>query len=217
MINTKAINKKMPKGRKEEIIEKAVQLFLKKGYDRATLRDLGKAVGIEAPGVYYYFKSKKDLLNQIDQNSWKRFQEMVLDQAKAAADPEERIRLYVNNMIKYQLVMAEKNVMIDNSVSAKAIRGRKGRDREVFEFLRGTLGELAARRGIENSVNPTLGAFSLFAMVSHIHHWYKPNGKLTIENLSKEIVHLFLFGFCSEYQNLVKECNLTSSSQIRRK
>jgi TetR/AcrR family transcriptional regulator, cholesterol catabolism regulator len=187
----------MPKDRREEILEKSVQLFLKKGYDKATLRDIGKAVGIQAPGVYYYFKSKKDILNQIHQGSWKRFREMVLDPAKAGADPEEKIRLYVCNMIKFQLAMAEKNVMFDNSASVKRIRGRRAQEREVFDFLRNTLGELAAAKGLHN-VSPTIGAFSLYAIVTHVHGWYKPNGRLTVDELGEELTRLFLFGFCKD-------------------
>jgi AcrR family transcriptional regulator len=199
-----AMKKKMPKDRKEDILEKAVQLFLKKGYEKATLRDLGKAAGIQAPGVYYYFKSKKDILNQLHRDSWNRFRVMVLDQAKEAGDPEERIRAYVYNMIKFQGVMAEKNLMLDNSVSVRNIKGRKACEREVFEFLRDTLGEFAAEKGLENDINPTLAAFSLYAIASHVHHWYRQNGKLSLEEVAEYVIRLFLFGFSSGHQGLAE-------------
>ena len=188
------------KDRKEEILEKSVLLFVKKGYDKATLRDIGKAVGIQAPGVYYYFKNKRDILNQIHQNSWKRFREIVLDPAKTGADPKEKIRLYVCNMIKFQLAMGEKNVMLDNSASVKKLKGRKAQEREVFDFLRHTLRELAEGEALKSTVSPTAAAFSLYAMVTHVHAWYKPNGRLTIERLGEELTRLFLFGFCKGEQ-----------------
>jgi hypothetical protein len=123
----------------------------------------------------------------------------VLDQAKAGADPEERIRLYVHNMIKFQLVMAEKNVMFDNSITTRKIKGRKGQEREVFEFLRDTLEELATAKGLADDISPSLAAFSLYAMASHVHQWYKPNGKLTVEAVSEQVTRLFLFGFSGGY------------------
>jgi TetR/AcrR family transcriptional regulator, cholesterol catabolism regulator len=186
----------MPNDRKEEILAEAVQLFLKKGYERTSLRDLGKAVGMQAPGIYYYFKSKKDILYQIHQDSWQKFREMVLDRAQELTDPEEKIRVYVSNMIKFQLVMAEKNLMADDSVAAKTIKGRKGHEREVFDFLRGALGELAAAKGLKNTINLSHAAFALFAMVSRVYRWYKPNDKLSPEELTEEIIRLFFFGFC---------------------
>jgi AcrR family transcriptional regulator len=186
----------MPKDRKEEILEKAVRLFLKKGYERTSLRDLGRAVGIQAPGLYYYFKSKKDILYQINQNSWQKFREMILDQAKEVADPEERIKLYIHNMIKFQLVMAENNLITDDSIATRMVKSRKEQEKEVLDFLRDTLGELAAVKGLKNNINLTLAAFGLFSMVSRIYRWYKPNGKLSIEELVEQTFRLFLFGFC---------------------
>jgi TetR/AcrR family transcriptional regulator, cholesterol catabolism regulator len=185
----------MPNDRKEAILAKAVQLFLKKGYERTSLRHFVKAVGMQVPGIYYYFKSKKDILYQIHQDSWQKFREMVLDRAQELTGPEEKIKVYVSN-IKFQLVMAEKNLMADDSVASKTIKGRKGHEREVFKFLRGALGELAAAKGLKNSINLSHAAFALFAMVSRVYRWYKPNDKLSPEELTEEIMRLFFFGFC---------------------
>jgi TetR/AcrR family transcriptional regulator, cholesterol catabolism regulator len=181
--------------RKDEILDKAVQLFLKKGYEKTTLRDIGKSVGIQAPGLYHYFKGKKAILYQIEHDGWQRFKEMVVDPVEKVSDPEEKIRLYICNMIRFQLALGERNLMVDNSVAVKGVKGRKGRDRKVFDLLRDTICEMATARGLKNSVNPTLAAFTLYSMVSHVHGWYKPNGELSVEELIEEITRLFFFGF----------------------
>jgi AcrR family transcriptional regulator len=185
----------MPQDKREEILEKAVKVFLKKGYEKATMRDLGKAVGIQAPGLYYYFKSKKDILHEINEESWQKFHEMILDKAKEVSDPEERIKLYIRNMVKYQFVLSERTLLIDDSTPMKYIKGRKEEEKEVFYFLKHTLDELAKAKGLKNNIDPTIAAFTVYSMVARIYRWYNPNGRISIEELTDQVIQLFLYGF----------------------
>jgi AcrR family transcriptional regulator len=185
----------MSQDKREEILEKTVQLFLKKGYEKASMRDLGKAVGMQAPGLYHYFKNKKQILQQINDDSWQKFHEMILDEAKKIADPEERIKLYIRNMIKYQFMLAEKTLIVDDSIPTRHIKGRREEEREVFYFLRDTLRELAETKGLRNNIDLTLGAFTLFSMVARIYRWYKPDGRLSLEELTEQMTKLFFYGF----------------------
>jgi TetR/AcrR family transcriptional regulator, cholesterol catabolism regulator len=185
----------MPKDRKHELQQKAIQLFVKKGYEKTTLRDLGKAVGIKGPGVYHYFKSKKDILIQIERDGWQTFHEMVYDRIKETDDPEEKIKLYIHNMIKYQEILADQTVMFSDSVELRKVKGRKEHDREFFSFLRNILGELAEAKGIKNGIDLTLAAFTLFAMVTRISTWYKSNGNLSLDEVAHDLTRFFLFGF----------------------
>ena len=185
----------MSQDKKEEILAKAVHLFLTKGYEKASMRDLGKAVGIQAPGLYHYFKNKKEILQQINDDSWQKFHDMILDEAKKVADPEEKIKLYIRNMIKYQFVLAEKTLIVDDSIPIKHIKGRREEERVVFCFLRDTLRELAETKGLRNDIDLTLAAFTLFSMVARIYKWYKPNGRLNLEELTEQVIRVFLYGF----------------------
>ena len=115
----------MGKDKKGQLIKKAVQLFLKHGYEKTSMRDLAKAVGIQAPGIYYHFKSKKDILYQINQESWQTYNELILNEAKGIADPEEKIKLYIRNMILYQFKLGEKTLILDDSMPVKYIQREK--------------------------------------------------------------------------------------------
>jgi AcrR family transcriptional regulator len=183
------------KDTKAVLLEKAAKLFLKHGYEKMTMRMLAKAAGIQAPAIYNYFKSKKEILRTIDNEGWRNFQEMVFDPIKSTKDPEERIRMYIRSMISYQFTMGERNPIIDSAIVAKASKDRKRQDREVFNFIRQTLKDLAETKGLKKSVNSTIAAFSLFSLVSQVYKWYKPRGEIGIEELSNDITTMFLSGF----------------------
>ncbi len=50
---------------KEKIFDAAVDLFAKKGYDRTSIRDIAKAVGIAESAVYRHYTSKEAILDAI--------------------------------------------------------------------------------------------------------------------------------------------------------
>ncbi|HEX3026867.1 MAG TPA: TetR/AcrR family transcriptional regulator [Clostridia bacterium] len=53
---------KKPEERKQEIVEAALELFLQKGYDNVTVKDITTKVNVAAGLFHYYFHSKEDVL-----------------------------------------------------------------------------------------------------------------------------------------------------------
>ncbi|MGG5317452.1 TetR/AcrR family transcriptional regulator [Enterococcus sp. AZ072] len=51
--------------RRTEIIDTAEQLFLTKGYEKATINDILKQIGIAKGTFYHYFKSKEEVLDAV--------------------------------------------------------------------------------------------------------------------------------------------------------
>jgi TetR/AcrR family transcriptional regulator, mexJK operon transcriptional repressor len=53
-------------GRRQQIIDGALQVFASKGFEKATNKDIAVAAGIGSPGlIYHYFKDKSDLFRQV--------------------------------------------------------------------------------------------------------------------------------------------------------
>lgn len=55
---------KAPDERKREILDTAMELFMEDGYERASLRDIAKRMGITPGLVYHYFDSKQVLFDE---------------------------------------------------------------------------------------------------------------------------------------------------------
>lgn len=50
---------------KERILQEAVKLFAKKGYDAVGVAEIADAVGIRAPSLYKHYKSKREIFDHI--------------------------------------------------------------------------------------------------------------------------------------------------------
>ena len=54
-----------PRRRQTEIVEAAARVFHEKGYESTSIQDIAEAVGILKGSLYYYIRSKEDLLYEI--------------------------------------------------------------------------------------------------------------------------------------------------------
>lgn len=50
------------KKRQMQILKKATKLFMKKGYAQTSMREISRATGIDIRNLYYYIKSKEEIL-----------------------------------------------------------------------------------------------------------------------------------------------------------
>jgi AcrR family transcriptional regulator len=50
---------------KENIVKTALKLFLQNGYERTSLNDIARKVGITKPAIYHHFKNKDELFHQV--------------------------------------------------------------------------------------------------------------------------------------------------------
>lgn len=72
--------RKEPKTRKSEetrrhVMEKALAIFLEKGFERTTLRDLSQTTGLSLGAFYYYFPSKESIILAFYDQNFAVFQE----------------------------------------------------------------------------------------------------------------------------------------------
>lgn len=51
--------------RKEQIIQKALEIMKERGFSGLTMRDLAKSLGMEAASLYNHIASKDDLLERV--------------------------------------------------------------------------------------------------------------------------------------------------------
>src|ERR1700677_3785080 len=76
-----------------EILAHATDVFCKKGYEGASMRDLSRASGMSLAGLYYYFESKERLLFLIQKHTFSTVVQRIKAGLVGVTDPEEKIRI----------------------------------------------------------------------------------------------------------------------------
>src|SRR6516225_5915374 len=78
-----------------EILDHATEVFCKKGYEGASLRDLSRATGMSLAGLYHYFESKEELLYLIQKHTFRTIIDNLRESLQHSADTDERIHIFI--------------------------------------------------------------------------------------------------------------------------
>jgi AcrR family transcriptional regulator len=84
------------------IAEAALELFTERGYDGTSLNDVAERVGITKANVYYYFRTKSDLVAAVARPAYDLLGQ-ALDEAESLPDPEQRMELLTERYVEMTL------------------------------------------------------------------------------------------------------------------
>src|SRR5260370_6401250 len=77
-----------------EILVHATEVFCRKGYEGASMRDLSRESGMALAGLYYYFESKERLLFLIQKHTFSTIVQRLKARLEGVTEAEERIRIF---------------------------------------------------------------------------------------------------------------------------
>ena len=105
----------------QKIFDAATELFLEKGVDRTSVREIAAKAGINLALMNYYFRSKENLFSAIFSQLVKKNSEELIRILNSDLELEEKIRQYVNVYID----MLSKNPLLVSFVMAILHRSRE--------------------------------------------------------------------------------------------
>jgi AcrR family transcriptional regulator len=183
----------------EFILRTSARIFAEKGFHSTSMRDIARETKVSLAGLYYYCKSKEELLFLIQDNCFGHVLERLEARLKETTDPVERFRLVVENHLSFFAAnMAEMKVLSHEAESLggemyEKVAGKKG---QYTRTVRRILAEVHQQRGgAQKKIDLTVATYALFGMMNWIYNWYDPKGKLPITELVENFTRLFLSGF----------------------
>jgi len=180
---------------KEQILQEIAVLFFEKGYEKTSVRDIGKALDISNSGLYYYFKNKQEMLFNIIND----FMEKVLVNLRENMDliqsSEERILYIIQSHIRFfAKYPAQTKVVIyeGHSLNGEYAEKMKRKQMEYIEIVKKELKVIIGGTGVKMDLG--VATFCLLGMMNWIVKWYRPEGRVSPEPLALELYHFFLRG-----------------------
>lgn len=88
--------------RKLQITRKAAKLFMKNGYAQTSMRQISKETGIDISNLYYFIKSKEDILFRVFEMLHLPLVEVLEKQGVMNIDdPEKQLRSAIRGMLEF--------------------------------------------------------------------------------------------------------------------
>jgi AcrR family transcriptional regulator len=181
--------------RLSEILAHATEVFCKKGYEGASMRDLSHASGMSLAGLYYYFQSKERLLFLIQKHTFTTIVQHLKARLQAVSDPEQKIRIFILNHLEYFLanqaamkVLSHESEVLKNGFASEVAAIK----REYYRIATGLLEELKRERALQ--VSTRIAVLSLFGMMNWIYTWHNARVDADAEQIAREMGDIFLRG-----------------------
>lgn len=86
--------------RRPQIVEAATRIFIRCGYRKTTMPDIAKEAGLSIGGVYWYFKSKDEIVLAILNQCFQSDLEALNNLLTANAPATERVKTFIISYIE---------------------------------------------------------------------------------------------------------------------
>lgn len=141
-------------------------------------------------GMYHYVSGKEELLYLIQRGFFQRVLEGARRAVADARDAEGKVRALVHHHVAFFADhMSEMKVL---SHEADSLTG--ARDAEVRTLKRDYVDLLAGAMAAAGAADPRTAALALFGMMNWIYTWYRPEGRLSADQLADAFVRMALHG-----------------------
>ena len=179
---------------KDRINDAAIELFFRQGYNATSLRQIADSVGLQVGSLYNHIRSKEELLYGIMSEVMLELIEYTEEQMVAAGeDPLERLVAFLRASVHFHGTRG-KQTFIGNTELRGLSEERRSevvalRDR-YEQMLKRTI-QAARDRGQIQVEDVQLASFAALAMCTSVATWFRPEGRLSLEDIEAQLPRLF--------------------------
>ncbi len=178
--------------KRERILQEAVKLFYEHGFTGTTLDDIAAALGVTKPFIYTHFKSKVELLAAIGLPTIEMSLEAAANAVASPGPASVRLRRLIMDftgvVMRRQANIAvyfREEMHLEATARADVDFKRKEFDRILSALLREGVAD-----GEFHIPDVSLTALAIGGMISWTYTWFRPNGRLGVEELSVRMADL---------------------------
>jgi len=182
-----------PSKRRSEIYKKALDLFIKRGFDATSMSMIADALKMSKANLYYYCSSKENLLYQMHLDNLEKHFIPILDEAERLPDPKDRIAHFLRQLTLLN-TQSQANRVLVHELPRLAKNHQKEIEliwRRAYEIVRDSVRELQ-KSGRMRKFRDSFLTFIWTGMVSWVVYWFDYGRQANAKDLSEAIVQTFL-------------------------
>lgn len=182
--------------RTEQIVTTSAHLIQEKGFHGTTLEQVAGELEVTKAALYYYVKDKEDLLFRIQRHTLEMALASVEAIIQSEQSPADKVRALIDNQMRLITSRPELFTVYFNEKAHLSDEHREAvtnLERQIVQRVTAVL-----REGMEafafQDVDPTVAAFAVLGASSWVYRWYRPGGRLSIDEVSRILQTVILSG-----------------------
>jgi len=183
-----------------DILSAAAEVIAERGFEGASVREVASRGGIGLSGIYYYFKSKDEMLFAIQRNTFSALSAGLHERLINVNEPQRRLRAVVENHLGYFFSHPQELKVCFHELDS--LRGEYYQRvlelrREYYDIVRGVMAEL----GNNDEHTVSLNTLFLFGSLNWTHMWYDPQEGDDSRRVIDTLVSLYTHGACGRCED----------------
>lgn len=181
---------------KEMILTNAAELFRKKGFAAASVRELAESLGIEAPSLYNHIGSKAELLQEICFDVAKDYtmhmDDVLVSKKNAAQKTADIIRFHVRKLsTDFDKVFVSEHEWkrLPQKNLEEFLAQRKLYEKNMIDILKDGI-----EKKIFKNILPSIAVLAILSAVRGLELRQRHKNEFTIEELEETMVEHLLHG-----------------------
>ena len=187
-----------PRPRDAEVLKVAATVFARSGYAAATVQDVADELGMLKGSIYYYIKTKEDLLHRLLLEVHADVDELLSEvSAIDGLNPLEGIAHYVRRQATFNLQNLVRISVYYNDIDQlsderrrEILKLRKKHD----DYVMGLVLEGQRQGLIDPTQDARLLTYHAFAVLIWPYRWFKPRGRVKVEDAVETCVAFVVGG-----------------------
>ena len=191
------------------ILDAAAKVFGEHGFADVRLSDIAAAAGTHAGSLYYHFKSREELVDQVLIEGVNGIFSEVVARIEALgpnADPCDKLACGIRAHLETMLELndySSAHVRIVNQVPRAIRAGHLKRQRAYMQYWRGLFTEADNAKLIRVGLDVSVARMLLHGMLNWTIEWYRSDG-LNATELAQQTVDLLLHGLLAKNPDVHK-------------
>jgi len=187
--------------RRDDILEAAAEVFVERGFDAATTRDIGERAGVLSGSLYHHFETKEEMLFALVRDVYTGVLSSLESLHEAPGTCADRLRLLldihvrhlIGNLARTTLSLHESRSLTDEHRAVIA-EAENRYVRIVTDLIEGG----RADGSIRGDADPMLARMVVLGAANWVYRWYRPDGEHTPEEIAACIASLTVDGLAVE-------------------
>ncbi|MGF6299506.1 MULTISPECIES: TetR/AcrR family transcriptional regulator [Paraburkholderia] len=193
----------------EEILSSAVTLFAARGFRAVTIDDIASNLGYTKSVVYYYFKSKNEILWQVFSRIYDAYFASISSIIEAELPPQEAMSRIIRAHATHVMESREWTAIYYRDESELTEKQQKiilGRKREYDAIIEGVY-QRGVDEGVFRPIPTAVAVRAILGMCNWLYTWYKESGPLPAATIADHCVSMLTDGYLEPASSKIQKAS----------
>ena len=193
---TTTVTRTKPSARMEEILASAAELFYEKGYHATTIEDVAREVGMLKGSLYYYIRSKEDLLYELLLGIIVKGIEHASKAIDGVSDPTKRLEKAVEAQIEHIIQNQTYVGLFLHEFDTLSGKRQRRIQEEMVKYQKMFVDTIRDGQKLGQFVesDPLLLADAILGMTNWIYRWYPGTRSPGLDGVKKTFIAFIMNG-----------------------